>query len=92
MHILRLGIHCSEAILSYFGDDTHKTWHGRHQIGTTVWEQNKPGLLRSEKEGTYWRLEDRLVRAASQFTNCRPIKENWVYLGWYDGETQLVSP
>ncbi|TFK55099.1 hypothetical protein OE88DRAFT_1805491 [Heliocybe sulcata] len=90
-HLLVLGIHAASVFLERSKDDPlHDRWHDFHR-------RKKTDLIRENRAnnavatGSPLALEDRLLIAAAEFKVCRPVKERWVKLGFYDSHVQVLN-
>ena len=69
--------HSVEALLLHNSDDTHQKYHYNHIVGRKTRPENTD--LISSRFG-----HQQLVHYATNFTYCKPVKPQFMNLGWYD--------
>jgi hypothetical protein len=77
-------IHSVEALLLHNSDDTHQKYHHHHTAG------RKARLVISAADLISSPLEhQQLVYYATHFTYCKPMKPQFMKLGWYDANAHM---
>ena len=78
--------HSVEALLLHNSDDTHQKYHHNHAAGRQVRFGISAADLMSSPLG-----HQQLVYYATHFTHCKPIKPQFMKLGWYDANAHVSN-
>lgn len=76
--------HSVEALLVHNSDGTHQKYHYNHTAGRKARSEISVADLRNGPFGY-----PHLAYYASHFTHCKPIKSQFMKLGWYDKTSHL---
>lgn len=75
--------HSVEALLLHSSDDTHQKYHYNHTAGAKF-EIGAADLVNGPFE------HQQLVYNAIHFTYCKPVKPQFMKLGWYDANAHMA--
>ncbi|KAF8911971.1 hypothetical protein CPB84DRAFT_738875 [Gymnopilus junonius] len=85
----RWHVHSSEAIMAYFSDSTHTTYHKVHLQGKNKYKEDEHTLESAQKLGTHHQGYSLLVHSALNFPHCNPINSRFLTRGWYDTKYEI---
>lgn len=82
--------HAADALLNHSQDSTHEQHHQSHRSSAETFDDAKESFLSSQKTGSKPDLRQQRIHAALDYGTCKPINPEFMRLGFYDRNAQIL--
>lgn len=82
-------MHAAEAIFAH--KENGMRYHGRHSRSAKEFNKDLSVFMEEERRGSRPHLAFQLAVLAQTYEICRPVKPDFVRLGWYDVAAQTMD-